>query len=92
MAALGFELRTGVCGEKCYVLDRGALVHAELEDAASWLRETAATCCELAASRGASRSEPCAECVVQVRLPTGLSVQGGFSQRDDMQQLLSNDN
>lgn len=86
LQAAGFEWSVNTEGEKIVVFGReGGEVH--LTDALLWLRSTVDTCKRFAKAKSALDGDICADCVVQVRLPTGTTVSGGFMRGDLLQDV-----
>ena len=59
----------------------------ELEDCLEWLSSTVQDCVELwkikkSRNLRLTEDDSCAECVIQIKLPTGISVSGGFMGND----------
>ena len=59
----------------------------ELEDCLEWLSSTIQDCNELWKIRKSrnprlTQEESCAECIIQIKLPTGINVSGGFMGND----------
>ena len=54
----------------------------ELEESLEWLRTTVDTCIKMADTHQRQPHESCAEGMVQLRFPTGLTVIGGFARND----------
>ena len=61
----------------------------ELEESLSWLRTTIDTCIKMADTHQRQPHESCAEGMVQLRFPTGLTVIGGFARNDRIRDVLS---
>lgn len=89
LQALGFRHETDSAG--CKVLK----LHLETDSkdmtqhvlaATEWLANTTATCVEMAGAHGTG-DKPCCECIIQVRLPTGATVSGGFMRGDSLQDV-----
>eukprot|EP01035_Chromulina_nebulosa_P039032 gene39032-52736_t len=60
---------------------------SELEDCLEWLSSTVQDCVELwkikqSRNLQLTEEESCAECIIQIKLPTGISVSGGFMGND----------
>lgn len=64
-------------------------IQATLTKGLDWLNKNIDVCLEMSAARGASSDEVCAECVVQLLLPTAAAVCGGFMCTDVMRSVLS---
>ena len=81
LAGIGFVCCSSDTGEKFL---SGDLVKVEsIEVALSWLDNTVKTC----KSFCLSDQRQCAECIVQVRLPTGNSVNGGFLRSETLRDV-----
>ena len=61
----------------------------ELEESLTWLRTTIDTCIKMADKHQRQPNESCAEGMVQLRFPTGLTVIGGFARNDQLRDVLS---
>lgn len=81
--AIGFVSETDTEGAKLLKLTDTNLLASGLE----WLRNTATVCYDFAVAKGDKASSNCCECVIQVRLPTGQSVSGGFMKGDLLQDV-----
>ena len=88
MVAVGFYPSI-VDGQKIFSLSTDTPVQ-HLTLASEWLDETVNTCLLGAESRSgtAGSNQPCADCIVQIRLPIGTSVTGGFFFSDTVQDVL----
>lgn len=73
-------------GEKALVLS--ASDTGNFQDVLSWLSNTVETCKGFARARGGvTDTGICAECTVQVRLPTGATTAGGFMRGDQLRHV-----
>lgn len=89
LTALGFTLVVRL-DQKMFLLeptDEEDLVSFLLEGI-SWLTETVHVFIERAQKRSVGENDQCAECILQLRLPTGQSVQGGFHKNEKMSEVL----
>ena len=97
--AAGFEMAVNDGGEKVMRLPESVEV-ASLQLALSWLNDNVATCLQYAAARSfpsssfaavsaaAAKASPCAECTIQIKLPTGTSAAGGFARNEPVSAVL----
>jgi hypothetical protein len=97
--AIGFEMGVNDGGEKVLHLPESVEI-ASLQLALSWLNDNVATCLQYAAARSfpsssfaavsaaAAKASPCAECTIQIKLPTGASVAGGFARTEPVSAVL----
>ena len=89
LLAIGFEIRT-IDFQKVLVLrsDESDYI-ANINDGLAWLDETINTCIAMSQSHQSHQSDrPCAGCVIQIRLSTGVSVTGGFEPNDTLKSVL----
>ena len=85
LLAAGFAAQTDPQGNKIlkYMTVSSAQNWVEsLSLALQWLRNTVTSCLDLHGSKQADSA--CCECVLQLRLPTGVSVYGGFMRGDTL--------
>lgn len=61
----------------------------QLRISMDWLNDTVKVCLEMKQSRNIAIDAPCAECHIQIRLPTGAVVSGGFMRTDLVKDVLS---
>ena len=61
----------------------------QLKISMNWLKETIGVCLEMKQSRNIAFDAPCAECQIQIRLPTSVVVSGGFMRTDLVLDVLS---
>lgn len=90
LEAVGFKSTSGI-EQKSLTLDEsycGGLLEQTINDSIHWLSEIVQTCQEMIGSLGRKADEPCAPYIVQIRLPTGQSVQGGFTADDELEDLV----
>ena len=89
LLAIGFETRT-IDFQKVLVLrsDESDCI-VNIKDGLAWLDETINTCITMSQSHQNHQSDrPCAGCVIQIRLSTGVSVTGGFAPNDTLHSVL----
>lgn len=84
--AVGFDSKI-IEGEKMLCLDPNLI--ESLETSLHWLVTTIQTCKEMALCRSARTTDPCCECIIQIKLPTGSSVCGGFMANDLVSDVIS---
>jgi hypothetical protein len=85
LVAAGFGHAVTDSGEKVLKFDD---THVEpLQHALEWLRNTCGTCKEFLLSNGKRQQAPCCDCEIQIRLPIGTSVTGGFMKGDTLQDV-----
>ena len=85
LIATGFENVSDSAGNRCFVLQGCDLdeMIATLIATREWLQDTLLSLVTIASRTGRAENEPCCDIVVQIKLPTGKLVQGGFL-RDDL--------
>ncbi len=87
LQAAGFEMTSTESGEKSLVLAASG-IGGGFQDVLTWLSNTVETCKVFARVRvGVEDAGICAECAVQVRLPTGATVAGGFMRGDRLRHV-----
>lgn len=74
-------------GEKLLCLE--SVDDAALDENLKWLLDNVPMCCRMAIDRGSADTDPCADCIVQIKLPTGSSVSGGFMMEEPVQAVQS---
>jgi len=62
---------------------------SSLLESLEWIDRTVATCIECVKDGDGGNDIPCAECVINLKLPTGASVFGGFWREDKIQDIVS---
>lgn len=90
MLAVGFELRTENENKMLVYSDDDAGLDG-LETGLSWLVNTINTCKQFGSQQAGAGSDTagCAQCVINIRLPTGSSVLGGFMRGDKLRDVRS---
>lgn len=81
--AFGFVSETDNDGNKVLRLSSDEVLSSGIE----WLRNTSNVCIDFASSKADTVLTRCCECEIQLRLPTGSSVSGGFMSGDTLQDV-----
>eukprot|EP01041_Mallomonas_annulata_P003362 gene3362-6656_t len=88
--AVGFK-STNASDQKILVLEMDEVIDIEplVDNAITWLNDVVKSCYEMVTVSGRTLTDTCAQCIIQLRLPTGQSVQGGFLLDDILLDVLN---
>jgi hypothetical protein len=96
LLAVGFQIQNDETGAKILVLptqDDNIHEISLIQVALDWLCCTAASCVAIGQQRqklvyDENKSTVCCDCIIQIRLPTGTIVSGGFMSGDTLRDVL----
>jgi hypothetical protein len=91
LLACGFQVQIDESGTKVLVLPVKENDTISMQNSLEWLKVTSKSCCDIRNNKlnNFANDDVCCECTIQIRLPTGATVCGGFMRGDTLQDVLN---